>query len=80
MLKLFGYLVSCVSVVCLGIVSWSGAAEQPLMLALLIAGMATSVVGMMIRFWSYLSDEGGKRLISAFRNRRRSTPRCDPAG
>lgn len=57
MLKLFGYLVSCVSVVCLGIVSWSGAAEKPLMLALLIAGMGTSVAGMLIRFWSYVQEK-----------------------
>jgi hypothetical protein len=56
-LKLCGYLVSCLSVLCLGVVSWSGAAEKPLMLALLIVGMATSVVGMMIRFWSYLRDK-----------------------
>jgi hypothetical protein len=56
-LKLFGYLVSCVSVVCLGIVSWSGAAEKPLMLALLIAGMGTSVAGMLIRFWSYVQEK-----------------------
>jgi hypothetical protein len=56
-LKLVGYLVSCVSVICLGIVSWSGAAEKPLMLALLIAGMATSIIGMLVRFWSYVRDK-----------------------
>jgi hypothetical protein len=66
-LKLFGYLVSCVSVICLGVVSWSGAAEKPLMLALLIAGMATSVVGMLIRFWAYVQEkrrEAAQILIS----------------
>jgi hypothetical protein len=56
-LKLFGYLVSCISVICLGVVSWSGAAEKPLMLALLIAGMGTSVVGMLIRFWAYVQEK-----------------------
>jgi hypothetical protein len=56
-LKLVGYLISCVSVICLGIVSWSGVAEKPLMLALLIAGMATSIIGMLVRFWSYLRDK-----------------------
>jgi len=56
-LKLFGYVVSCVSVVCLGVVSWSGAAEKPLMLALLIVGMGTSVAGMLIRFWSYVREK-----------------------
>jgi len=55
-LKLVGYLASCVSVICLGMVAWSSAAENPLMLALLIAGMATSIVGMLIRFWSYVQD------------------------
>jgi hypothetical protein len=59
-LKLVGYLVSCVSVICLGIVSWSGAAEKPLMLALLIAGMATSIIGMLVRFWSYVRDKQRK--------------------
>ena len=57
MLKLFGYLISCLSVICLGVVSWSGAAEKPLMLGLLIAGMATSILGMLVRFWSYLRDK-----------------------
>ena len=57
MLKLFGYVVSCVSVVCLGIVSWSGAAAKPLMLALLFIGMATSVAGMLIRFWAYMQEK-----------------------
>ena len=57
MLKLFGYVVSCVSVVCLGVVSWSGAAANRLMLALLIIGMVTSVAGMLIRFWSYVQEK-----------------------
>ncbi|MDB5425587.1 MAG: hypothetical protein JWQ29_3003 [Phenylobacterium sp.] len=57
MLKLVGYLISSLSVICLGIVSWSGAAGKPLMLALLIAGMATSILGMAIRFWSYLREK-----------------------
>ena len=67
MLKLFGYAVSCVSVLCLGIVSWSGAAEKPLMLAMLIIGMATSVLGMFMRFWAYVREkqrEGAQILIS----------------
>ena len=67
MLKLFGYAVSCVSVICLGIVSWSGAAAKPVMLALLIIGLATSVVGMAMRFWAYFREkqqEGVQILIS----------------
>ena len=57
MLKLFGYAVSCISVVCLGVVSWSGAATNRLMLTLLIIGMGTSVAGMLIRFWSYVQEK-----------------------
>jgi hypothetical protein len=56
-LKLFGYAVSCISVVCLGVVSWSGAATNRLMLTLLIIGMGTSVAGMLIRFWSYVQEK-----------------------
>jgi hypothetical protein len=66
-LKLYGYLVSSVSVICLGIVSWSGAAAHPLMLAILIAGMATSILGMAIRFWSHIREkreEAAQTLIS----------------
>jgi len=66
-LKLFGYAVSCVSVICLGIVSWSGGSAKLVMLALLIIGMATSVVGMAMRFWAYFREkqqEGVQILIS----------------
>jgi hypothetical protein len=38
-------------------VAWSSAGEKPLMLALLITGMATSVIGMLLRFWSYVRDK-----------------------
>ena len=57
MLQLFGYAVSCISVVCLGVVSWSGAATNRLMLTLLIIGMGTSVAGMLIWFWSYVQEK-----------------------
>lgn len=61
MLKLVGYLVSGVSVICLGIVSWSGAAQYPPMLAILIVGMATSILGMAIRFWSFIREKQEER-------------------
>jgi hypothetical protein len=57
LLKAIGYLISIISVICLGIVSWSGAAEHPLMLALLLAGMATSILGMLLRLWSYVREK-----------------------
>jgi hypothetical protein len=53
MLKLTGYLVSSVSVILLGIVSWKGASEQPILMFCLILGMATSILGMLFRWLSY---------------------------
>ena len=61
MLKLVGYLVSSVSVICLGVVSWSGAAKHPWLLAVLILGMATSILGMAIRFRSYMREKQEQR-------------------
>jgi hypothetical protein len=57
LLKTVGYLISSVSVICLGIVSWSGVAEHPLMLAVLLAGMATSILGMACRWISYRREK-----------------------
>jgi hypothetical protein len=57
LLKAVGYLISSISVICLGIVSWSGAAQHPLMLALLLAGMATSILGMLLRFASFVREK-----------------------
>jgi hypothetical protein len=65
--KTAGYLVSTVSVACLGVVAWDGARERPLMLFLLLAGMATSVGGMLLR-WLALS---GRRRDEQLRERRR---------
>ena len=44
-IKSGGYLVSTLSVVLLGLVSWKKASEEPLLMVFLIAGMATSVIG-----------------------------------
>ena len=57
MLKGIGYLVSCISVVCLGVTAWSSAAEHPAMLGFLVAGMATSILGMGLRFLSHLREK-----------------------
>jgi hypothetical protein len=53
LLKGGGYIVSMVSVALLGAVAWESASEHGLMLWLLILGMATSVVGMFLRWMSY---------------------------
>jgi hypothetical protein len=61
--KGLGYLVSTLSVVLLGIVSWNSASEKPLLLACLIAGMAASVLGMSLRWISHRRDQREKQRI-----------------
>jgi hypothetical protein len=51
-IKTIGYLVSCVSVALLGIAAYPGAQNAGLAPAL-FAGMATSVIGMALRWFSY---------------------------
>lgn len=62
MLKTFGYLISTVSVVLLAIVSWPKAKESPLLIACLIGGAVTSMIGMFCRWLSYQVEERRKRL------------------
>jgi hypothetical protein len=64
-LKGFGYLVSTLSVILLGIVAWKGAKEEPLLLACLLAGMAASVAGMGLRWLSHRLSEKEKEAIKA---------------
>lgn len=52
-IKTTGYLISCVSVILLGIVAWSGVAGKPAMEACLLGGMAASIAGMFCRWLSY---------------------------
>lgn len=56
-IKTAGYLVSTLSVVLLGIVSWKAAKESPMLMACLIGGMAASVLGMVLRWTSYQLDK-----------------------
>jgi hypothetical protein len=51
--KTAGYLISTVSVVLLAIVSWPKAKESPFLLACLIGGALTSMIGMFCRWLSY---------------------------
>lgn len=53
LLKGIGYLISTVSVTLLAIVSWSSASQSPLLIACLLGGAATSIVGMVCRWLSY---------------------------
>jgi hypothetical protein len=57
LIKTSGYLVSTLSVVLLGIVSFDSARKHPLLLACLIIGMVTSAIGMGLRWLSYQLDE-----------------------
>jgi hypothetical protein len=52
LIKATGYLVSCVSVALLGVAAYPGAEKAGLAPAL-FAGMATSVLGMALRWSSY---------------------------
>lgn len=56
-IKTAGYLVSTVSVVLLGIVSWQTASEKPLVMICLIIGMLASAAGMLLRWISYQVQE-----------------------
>ncbi len=59
-MKGFGYLVSTLSVLLLGAAAWKGASEEPLLLLYLLAGMATSIIGMWLRYFSYKREEDRK--------------------
>ncbi|THD38200.1 MAG: hypothetical protein E7773_00100 [Sphingomonas sp.] len=52
-IKTSGYFVSTLSVILLGAVSWKAASEKPLLMFCLIAGMAASAIGMLLRWISY---------------------------
>ena len=56
-MKGFGYIVSTLSVLLLGAAASKGASKEPLLLLCLIAGMATSIIGMWLRYYSYKRDD-----------------------
>jgi len=56
-IKTAGYLVSTLSVLLLGIVSWKSASEQPMLMACLVGGMLASMLGMLLRWISYQVQE-----------------------
>ena len=55
--KGLGYLTSIVSVLFLGAVAWPGPDEPRWQVAALIAGMATSILGMAFRYKSHLDQK-----------------------
>lgn len=56
-IKTLGYVVSTLSVMLLGLVSWKTASSDPLLFACLIGGMLASVAGMVLRWTSYQLDD-----------------------
>lgn len=61
MLKSLGYLISTLSVILLGIVSWKATESEPDLRLALIAGMLTSVLGMACRWLAYVTE---KKLVA----------------
>lgn len=59
-MKGFGYLISTLSVFLLAAGSFKNASEEPLLLACLILGMATSIAGMALRYLSYRREQRQK--------------------
>ena len=59
-LKGLGYLVSTLSVLLLGILSWKSAREEPLLLLCLILGMLASIIGMCLRWLSHRLEQKKK--------------------
>lgn len=56
MLKTLGYLISILSVVMLGVVSWHATKTDMTLRLCLLIGMATSVLGMFLRWLSFLHE------------------------
>jgi hypothetical protein len=59
-LKTSGYFASVVSVLLLAIVSIEATVENPPMLWILIGGVATSILGMFLRWLSFLKERKAK--------------------
>ena len=59
-LKGGGYLTSTLSVILLGVPALKSASESRLMLACLLLGMAASIMGMGLRWWSHRVEQKEK--------------------
>ena len=59
-LKGFGYLVSTLSVLLLGITAWKSASEHPPLFICLVLGMLSSIVGMGLRWMSHRLEQKKK--------------------
>ena len=69
--KGIGYLVSIASVLLLGAIAWPTPAEPAWHLPVLIAGMATSILGMGFRYKAHLDQQRELKQIEAEERSRR---------
>ena len=63
--KALGYIVSIISVFLLGAIAWPGAGEPAWHGPVLIAGMASSIVGMGFRYKAHLDQQRELRKTEA---------------
>jgi hypothetical protein len=68
--KGLGYIVSIVSVFLLGTIAWPKAGEPAWHSPVLIAGMATSIIGMGFRYKAHLAQQRELRRTEAKAERR----------
>lgn len=68
--KGLGYLVSILSVFLLGAIAWPKAEDPKWHIALLIAGMATSILGMALRYKAHLDQQRELKKAEAEAERR----------
>jgi len=59
-IKTLGYIVSGISVILLGIVSWESAGKHQFLALCLFGGMLASIIGMVLRWVSYRIEERQK--------------------
>lgn len=56
LIKTSGYGVSVLSVILLAAPSWKNATREPMLMLCVLLGMAASIIGMGLRWWSYQED------------------------
>ena len=69
--KGLGYLVSILSVLLLGAIAWPGPGEPRWHAPVLLAGMATSIIGMALRYKAHLDEQRELRKAEAKADRAR---------
>ena len=75
LLKGTGYLISTLSVILLGIVSWKSASADAVLLMCLLGGMATSIAGMTLRWLSHREQQK----LEKFKEARSESDHLQPA-